>query len=88
MKCKTLLKSSTGENYTASVEYNKGRAIIVIHAAEGTFGEWIYYLESLLGLGEYSSAIGDKLMLDLGQKWSVTGMRDLLKEVINHEARN
>ena len=84
MKCKTLLKSSTGQNYTASVGHKNGMTTVTIHAAEGTFGEWKWYLQSLLGLDHYSEGINDQLFLDFGQNWYVTGMKELLREVVNH----
>ena len=83
MKCKTLLKSSTGQNYTAATSCKDDKLLITIHAAKGTNGAWSYYLESLLGLDGYSEGINDQLFLDFGQDWYVTGMKELLREIIN-----
>ena len=83
MKCKTKLRSSTEEYYTARVERKDGKSIVII-SVPGTFGAWTYPLETLLCLDGRSSRISNRLYLDWGQSWYVTGIRDLLREIVNN----
>lgn len=83
MNCKTILKSSTDEDYTASTSHRKGKVLVHIHPAEGTAGMWTYHLETLLGLDGYGSPPNDRLFVDWGQSWYVDNTIELLKEIIN-----
>ena len=65
------------EPYTATVDYKEGKAIVTIQ------GTWSYSLESLLGLDGFSMPVSDHLYIHGGQVLS--GMKELLKEIINME---
>ena len=67
------------EPYTATVDYKGGKAIVTIQET------WRYYLETLLGLDNFSNPVGDHLYTDFGKEHCVSGMKALLKEIINIE---
>jgi hypothetical protein len=86
IQLKTKVLSSTGEDYTVHllVRDDIGRTSLSIIPAKGTAGAWSWYLETLMGVGAFSNGgPSDELSLDFGQNWSVTGMLEVYKEILN-----
>lgn len=85
---KVMLRSRArdnhGQDFKAVLDFSKkpeDPTLVLEEVTGRTYGRWSWYLSTLLGTHEYSRGrVDDELSLDYGQNWSVTGMRDILKE--------
>ena len=69
--------------YTATTYVEKGVRKVTIYPRP-VAGSWTHNLESLLGLDRYSAPT-DFLWLDFGQRWGVSNIRALMREIVNME---
>ncbi len=74
-----LYKDDEGPNGACAV-------MLKIVPCKGTSGSWSYYLQPLLCLDDWSAGKpSDILCLDMGQRWEVSNMLALYKEIINEQ---
>lgn len=81
-------KDNHGNTFNAWLESTpKGMILFLKEASGRTGGKWSWYLSSLNGEDKWSSKIADRLYLDMGQNWYVTGMLKILEEAQKHNKK-
>jgi hypothetical protein len=76
---RTKVIDNHGNEYSAFIEDKDCSAILRL---KGSYGGSSWYVSTLLGRDGFGKGIGDKIYLDYGQDWYVTGMKKLMAEVV------
>lgn len=85
MKLKTTVEAQIGGKqcgtYTVALHKSErtNSTVLRIIPRAGTGGYWDWYLSTLL----LDGCASDILSLDFGQKWQVSGMLDVYREILN-----
>jgi hypothetical protein len=79
---KNTVRCNHGYSYKVSLKLKAGDTDWVL-SVDNSPGSW--YLKTLLGLGHFSNGpTGDFIWLDWGQRWSVSGMAEVIKEAVDY----
>ena len=80
---RTTVEDNNGQTFVATLESGvKGGVILRLREKTGaTGGTWTWRVSTLMGLDGWSDPVGDKLALDAGRGWYVTGMSRVMDEV-------
>jgi predicted RNA-binding Zn-ribbon protein involved in translation (DUF1610 family) len=78
---RTTVWDNHGNVFKAWLEDGHDGPVLTLQEKTGsTAGKWSWYVASLMGL-DSGRRIGDRLDLDSGQNWYVTGMKKLMNEI-------
>lgn len=75
---RTKVIDNHGNEYDAWLEDEKHGAVLKV---KGRYGASSWYVSSIIGA---SGVIDDKIYLDFGQNWYITGMKKLMNEVMKN----